>query len=67
MNCKYCGAKFKLSTLHVDPNMCLDCSGVADDLSISDDEIAIDVWQLSNPCGRTRPKFDEQESDITYI
>jgi hypothetical protein len=33
---------------------------VIDDLSISDEEIAVDVWQLSNPAGRTRPRFDEE-------
>jgi hypothetical protein len=65
MNCKYCGAKFRLSALHPDPSACLECSGVADDLTISDEEIAIDVWQLSNPAGRTKPKFDEQDADTT--
>jgi len=63
MNCKYCGAKFKLSALHPDPQACLECSGVADDLSISDEEIAIDVWQLSNPGGRTKPRFEDNESE----
>lgn len=58
MNCKYCGVSFKLSRHQVEPSVCLECSGVMDDFSISDEELKVEVWNLQNPSGKVKPVFD---------
>lgn len=64
MNCKYCGCSYKLSKHQVDPSVCLDCSGVIDDFSIPDEELAVEIWNLQNPTGKTKPIFQyDMESE----
>lgn len=60
MNCRYCNESFRLTKLHVEPNVCLECSGVVDDLNIDDEEIKIDIANIKNPTGRTKPVFDDE-------
>lgn len=60
MNCRYCGESFRLTKLHVEPSVCLECSGVVDDLNIDDEEVKIDIANIKNPTGRTKPVFDDE-------
>ena len=53
MKCILCDNSFKLSKLQVSSNVCLDCSGVTDDLDVPDEELKIDLWIARNPSGKT--------------
>ena len=46
MQCKYCGVSYKLTKWHTDPKACPDCDGFTEDLSIDDDELHVEVWNL---------------------
>jgi hypothetical protein len=64
MNCKYCDCAFRPTKLNIDPSVCLECSGVVDDLSENDDEFKIDAWKLRNPSGKTYPVFEVDNNDV---
>lgn len=58
MNCRYCGTAFKLTKFHVEVSTCLDCSGITDDLSIDDEELKVEIWNLRNPTGKIKAIFE---------
>ena len=65
MQCKHCFCSFKLTKHHKDKDVCLDCSGITDDLSIDDDDpdLQIDIWNIKHPGGKTQVEFLEEYED----
>lgn len=46
--------------MHVERDVCLSCSGLADDLSIEDSDLQMDIWQINHPGGKTKVSFLEE-------
>lgn len=63
MLCVYCGETFKLSTFCKDKNVCPECSGEVDDMSIPDEELNIVLFALRNPGGRTKAHFEFEDDE----
>jgi hypothetical protein len=63
MQCKHCGCSFRLTKLHTDKSMCIDCSGIVDDFSFDDSEIQVDLWRMRNPSGKTQAYIYDSNDD----
>lgn len=66
MQCKYCNSTFRPNRLTKDLHVCPECEGIIDDLSIDDEEIKVEAWNLRHPTGKTKPifQYDLETEDI---
>lgn len=67
MRCVYCECTFKLTKFTKTSNVCPECEGVTDDLSIPDEELVTEIQILKNPSGKTKvTKYDDYYDDYGY-
>lgn len=64
MKCIYCESTFKLTKYTKNSNICPECDGTVDNLSIPDEEVSVEAMLLINPSGRTRPVYNEEEESF---
>lgn len=60
MKCIFCESTFRVTKFTKDKNICPECDGTLDDLSLEDEEVSLEVKILQNPSGRTRPIFVDE-------
>jgi hypothetical protein len=44
-------------------DVCLDCSGIIDDLSYNDEDFQYDLWTIKHPGGKTQVEFLDEYQD----
>jgi hypothetical protein len=63
MKCVYCQCVFKLNSFTKSSNVCPECDGTLDDLTIPDSELQIEILSLRNPTGRTKPEYIDEDEE----